>query len=205
MKTQRIFSSFSASKTIAFQTVGKSVLLVLCVFFIIDVFGQNSHYSVTAEPDPTFSDLKSLHLNKTPIDKNQYEESTAVVSNERSKAISLPYSFMVFQSEKESSAEMYRMNGGLLYMNRSEFRSMGLTLVKGDHTSVFQNEFDLLISENLATKIFGSEDPINKIMIMDDRYAILIKGVFRGSSLPFMKELDFIAGKRTHHKINSLQ
>jgi hypothetical protein len=171
-----------------------------------DASAQTNTYSYqeTLGTEVSFGDLKSLHQNSKPIDKNQYEESFKSTSNQSTKALNLHHSFVVFQSERESSADIYRVNSSLIFMNRSEFKSLSLSLSKGENFSVFQNEFDILISEKLAKEIFGSEDPINKIMIMDDQFAVLIKGVFKDSDLPFMKGLDFIAGMPTYEKINRI-
>lgn len=208
MIPQDLNSLSATTKMVYWKMNGKTTLILICGFFVTNfLFAQTEIFSEPkkAEPDLTFSDVKSFHLNKQPVDKSQYEERVEPVAKERNKAFNLPYNFMVFQSEKESSSDINRVNGGLVFMNRSEFKAMGLTLIKGELLTVLLNEFDILISEKLATQLFGSENPINRILIMDDQYAVLVKGVFRGSSFPYMEDLDFVAGKPTYEKIHEFR
>ncbi len=181
-------------------------ILMIGVIETNQLVAQSSPYAYLdgSGSEVVFGDLKTLHHINTPIDKNHYEESFKLSQNDNTKALNLHCSFVVFQSESESSSDIYRVNSNLIFMNRAEFKSLSLSLARGDNFSVFQNEFDILISERLAHKIFGSEDPINKILIMDDQYAVLIKGVFKDSDLPLIQGMDFIAGIPTYKKINGI-
>lgn len=69
----------------------------------------------------------------------------------------------------------------------SYFNLFSLPLIKGDASRAFAEPFSVLLSQSLASKVFGEEDPINKTINLhspnlDGTAPFIIKGVFQDVS-----------------------
>jgi len=68
---------------------------------------------------------------------------------------------------------------GLLSVDSTFFDVFSFKLVKGNKDEVLRNVGGLLLSETMAKKYFGDEDPIGKTLaINDDETQVVIEGVF---------------------------
>jgi len=79
------------------------------------------------------------------------------------------------------------------YMQAGAPDMFTLKMVKGTRSGL-EEMYSILLSESLATALFGDEDPINKIVRIDDRYDLHVTGVYE--NLPKnsdFSELTFIA------------
>lgn len=62
----------------------------------------------------------------------------------------------------------------------SSFLSMfSLDFIKGDRDNAFSDIHNIILSESLAKKIFGDEDPINKTVQVEDWYNAKVTGVYK--------------------------
>ena len=88
------------------------------------------------------------------------------------------------------------------------FQVVQLPLVKGDPATVLQNPESAVISESLAHKYFGDEDPIGKVVQLDAGSTVQITGVMR--DLPTNTHLDVgfvipIASKSARNAVEELK
>lgn len=103
-----------------------------------------------------------------------------------------PHSRMVFRYKDKSFYE----NRGLI-ADPSLFRIFSFRFLKGSAETAFSSPFDMVVSESLARKYFGDEDPIGKIVEVEGQPAV-VTGVFadipRNSTLQFdfMSSFEFI-------------
>jgi putative ABC transport system permease protein len=65
----------------------------------------------------------------------------------------------------------------LLLADANFFSFFSYPLAKGDASSVLKNSNSLVISKALAQKYFGTEDPIGKMIRLDDQYDMMVTGV----------------------------
>ena len=59
------------------------------------------------------------------------------------------------------------------------FRMFTFPFVKGDSKTALDNPFSLVISEEMAEKYFGEEDPIGKVFSGDNRFDFKVTGVMK--------------------------
>ncbi|HEY4654448.1 MAG TPA: ABC transporter permease, partial [Cyclobacteriaceae bacterium] len=79
------------------------------------------------------------------------------------------------------------------YMQPGAPHMLTLKMLRGTHSGL-KEMHSILLSESLATALFADEDPINKVVRMDDRYDLNVTGVYE--NLPKnsdFSELAFIA------------
>lgn len=54
-----------------------------------------------------------------------------------------------------------------------------LEIIQGNAEELLRREMNIIISESMAKRLFGNEDPLDKIVRVDDIYDVAIGGVFR--------------------------
>ena len=84
------------------------------------------------------------------------------------------------------------------YADSALFEMMDVKLLRGTAQSVFQSPFSIVISENLAEKIFGKEDPVGKTLRANNfKEPFQVTGVFKeqpqNSSFRFQWLIPFTA------------
>lgn len=69
---------------------------------------------------------------------------------------------------------------GILSVDSTFFDVFSFELLKGNKEEVLRNVGGLLISESMAKRYFGDEDPVGKsLAINDDRTMVMVEGVFK--------------------------
>jgi len=91
-----------------------------------------------------------------------------------------------------------------LFADSSFFDVFGFELIKGDPKSVLTDPFSIVLTEKMAKKYFGNEDPIGKSLRYELSYDLIVTGVVRenseaGSHFTF----DFLASKSSLSQILS--
>ena len=89
-----------------------------------------------------------------------------------------------------------------LFADSSFFDVFGFELIKGDPKSVLTDPFSVVITEKMAQKYFGDEDPLGKSLRYELRFDLVVTGVVRennesGSHFTF----DFLASKASLSQI----
>ncbi|MCP4727647.1 MAG: ABC transporter permease, partial [bacterium] len=64
---------------------------------------------------------------------------------------------------------------------------------KGDSKSAFSSDNSIVISEELSIKYFGDEDPLGKILMMDNNVSLTVTGVIRNIPSNSHMQFDFAA------------
>ncbi len=57
------------------------------------------------------------------------------------------------------------------------FEIFSFSLIKGDKKSVFKEPFSIVLTEEMAEKFFGSDDPINKTLLLNNKYEFTVTGI----------------------------
>lgn len=81
---------------------------------------------------------------------------------------------MVVKNEDNS---FYESN--FFLVDPSFFTIFDYPLVKGEKAEVLPDRNAVVISESAAKKYFGSSDPINKVIVFDDKYELRVTGVMK--------------------------
>ncbi|WP_194775699.1 ABC transporter permease [Pararhodonellum marinum] len=185
----------------------KAVLMFVCIGSFSDVLlAQNSNLTmITSEQSVEFVDLKKFGVKENYDKIDSYENKEHKPHSTETNASSVKYEFVFFNLETGSISDLRTIEGGLIFLDKEQFKNMGLTLLKGDPNVVFTSDFNIFISDRIARKYYGDEYPIDKRLILDGKYLVLIKGVFKTKKNSLPVEFDFIAGPITHQKINKVR
>lgn len=65
------------------------------------------------------------------------------------------------------------------YAGRSFFEVFSVPLLRGIDTLVLKEPFKVVLSESMAQKIFGAEDPVGKVIKMNDETDFEVTGIFQ--------------------------
>jgi len=77
----------------------------------------------------------------------------------------------------------------ILTVDPAFFTVFSFPFIQGDARSALDPPFSIVITENVAKKYFGSENPVGKNLTMDNRYDFLITGVIK--NIPTNSYLQF--------------
>jgi len=78
------------------------------------------------------------------------------------------------------------------FAQQGVFDFFNIEFLEGDPEQVFNEPYSIVLSEKIAQKYFGDEDPIGKVLSYNDRIELKVTGIFK--SLP----------EASHRKINML-
>lgn len=66
---------------------------------------------------------------------------------------------------------------GLLYADNSVFNVFSFRLIKGNPKSVLEAPYTMVISQEISNKVFGNEDPIGKILKVNNEIDCTVTGI----------------------------
>jgi len=78
------------------------------------------------------------------------------------------------------------------YVDSAFFRMFSFRLDRGDETTVLADPLAIVISRGLARKFFGDLDPVGKTLLMNDRTALHVSGVFEDVPATSHMQFDFV-------------
>jgi len=82
---------------------------------------------------------------------------------------------------------------GFRHADPDFFDMFSFPLVKGDPGTVFSNPYSVILTEITAAKYFGEEDPIGKILTVNNTYDVTVTGVIHNESFNSSLEFDLLA------------
>ncbi len=71
------------------------------------------------------------------------------------------------------------IEGDVRYIDPSFFNIFSFSFVKGDSEAAFLGPYSIILTEGMAKKYFGQEDPIGKILTADGQYQMKVTGVVK--------------------------
>ncbi len=95
-----------------------------------------------------------------------------------------------YGNKKIVEQRLYRADG-------SFFNVFTFSFVKGDVKNAFKNTQSIVITEAIAQKYFGDEDPIGKILSVDDLGNMMVSGVIKDVPSNSHFHFDFLISVRT--------
>ncbi|WP_224998684.1 ABC transporter permease [Cesiribacter sp. SM1] len=102
-----------------------------------------------------------------PLLENDFEVIQALTRLVSPGRVSLRYEDKLFNEQ------------AAYYADEHFFKVFDVEMVKGNPEASFQDPFSMIITEEVAAKYFGSEDPIGKVIRMDSQYNLKVVGVFK--------------------------
>jgi putative ABC transport system permease protein len=131
------------------------------VYRVVTIFHEENIEYQSGVPQP---------LGKAFLNDYSYAEAAARVVSSSSALISLPYEKQVKKFEEED---------GVAYADPGFFDIFRFPLVNGSSGPLLTEPNTALITQKLATKYFGSEEPVGKIIRYNNQWDFRVTGVLK--------------------------
>jgi putative ABC transport system permease protein len=90
---------------------------------------------------------------------------------------------------------------GFLYADTDFLKIFTFPVLSGKAAEELKEPFTLFITKDMATKYFGSEDPVGKIIKADNKYAFTVRGILENIPHNSHFDFDFLTGMETLYSI----
>jgi len=67
----------------------------------------------------------------------------------------------------------------VLFADQNLFSIFDVTLLKGNPNTALSDPYSMILTEDIARKYFGSEDPVNKVIRLNDKYNCKVTGIYK--------------------------
>jgi putative ABC transport system permease protein len=114
-------------------------------------------------------------------------------TSDHGKEIALAYS-------NEAGTKISFLEEKVIYADTNLFQFFTIPLLKGDPKSVLSAPASIVLSHKRATSYFGDENPVGRLLVMNDSIPLVVTGVF--DDFPSNTHLDFdvvLSFKRVNH------
>jgi len=89
----------------------------------------------------------------------------------------------------------------VFYAEPSLFKVFSLQMVKGDPAQALNNPYSLVITESTAKKYFGSDDPMGKTILVENKYPSTVTGVIKDIPVNSQLQCDMLYSVSTLEKM----
>ena len=183
--------SILRNRTIAFINVfGLAVSMSICLLLILIVADQYAYDNFHTKKDSIY------RINTDRTELNQYKWSTATAAYpliDEVRQLSGVDKATVIKRKFEGVAKWNDQEIPFYgYYTDNNFLSIfDYPLAKGNIANSLKLPNALIVTQDLAHKLFGDDDPINKVVMVEDMAEFIITGVF--DQFPGKTHLDFQA------------
>jgi len=185
-----IFRNALRQKGYSFINISSLALGMACCLIIMlwvldelsyDRFNENAESLYRVEQDQNYSG-EWYHVNVTPYPMGPAlkEEIPEVI--DASRVVNT--GSMLFRS-----GEKVFFENGIVGIDPSFFSMFTFPLIKGNENTVLNDPMSVVVSEEIADKYFGGEDPLGKVFTVNNEYEIVVTGV--AEKVPNNSELQF--------------
>jgi putative ABC transport system permease protein len=174
--------NFSRHKFISFVNVfGLAVGLASCLLIVLYVLHELSYDKYNERPESIYrvtrifrspeSDAVSLHLGTVappvgPLLKHEFPQVQQMTQLLGTSNLSFRYGEKIF-SERDA-----------YFADENLFNIFRVKVLKGNARTALSEPFSIMLSEEIAEKYFGTEDPLNKVIRLDSRRDFKVSGVY---------------------------
>lgn len=175
------FRNLAKYKFISFINLfGLTVGLACCLLILTYILHEVSYDKYNSKADRIYrvtrvfnnkEGIVSLHLGAVappfgPLLQNDFPDIQKVTRILPNGSCPLRYEDKIF-NEKET-----------FFADANLFSIFDVPLIKGNPATALSDPFSVLLTDEAAKKYFGNEDPINKVIRMDNRYNFKVTGIF---------------------------
>jgi len=89
----------------------------------------------------------------------------------------------------------------VFYAEPSLFKVFSLQMVRGNPTDALKNPYSLVITESTAKKYFGSDDPMGKTILVENKYPSTVTGVIKDIPTNSQLQCDMLYSVATLEKM----
>jgi putative ABC transport system permease protein len=102
--------------------------------------------------------------------------------------------------EDKSGGEVMRFNEeGFLYADPEFFTFFSFPLIAGSVDDVLNRPGTVVVTESMARKYFGNDDPLGKTLLLNNRFPLEVTGVASDPSVHSHLDFHFVASYRTFY------
>ncbi len=170
---------------------GLSIGLASCIVIFLFIQNELSYDKFQRDGDKIYRVIRRSQINGMPYNIGITAAPFAQALQEgfpgRIQSVTRAFTFNSLIRYKDQSF----IEEKLLLADKNFFQFFSYPLAMGAAESVLENGNSLVISKALAAKYFGIEDPIGKIIRMDDQYDMMVTGVL--GDVPGKSHLQFDA------------
>ena len=159
-------------------TIGITCCLLILVYILdelsYDKYNKNAEQVYRVERTFLNPDKKSISLElgaiappAAPLLKHDFKEIKAITSLLPGSTATLQYDDRIF-----TERNMYFADDQL-------FKIFDLTLLKGNLATALTEPYSILLTEEAAKKYFGTEDPLNKMIKVNQKFPAKVTGVYK--------------------------
>lgn len=146
---------------------GLAVSMSVCLLIMLIVADQKSYDQFHTKKDRIYrvntwgknGQNFKMATSALPLGEKLKKEHTGI---EQTASLVRGFGGDVFYNQKIASGGGYFADGGV-------FKIFDFELSKGDKNTALQNPFALIISEEIASELFGNEDPLGKSVKFNDK------------------------------------
>ncbi|MBN2247020.1 MAG: ABC transporter permease [Candidatus Aminicenantes bacterium] len=160
---------------IAGLAAGMACCLLIAIWVLdelsYDKFHQNESCLYRVEENQHYSG-RLFHVNVTPYPLGPaLKEEIAEIAD--SSRFFWAGSYLLRYGEKA----FYENN--IRAVDPSFFRMFSFPVIKGDKYAFLDSPYSLVITEDIATKYFGSENPLGRVILLDNQHEFTVSGVVK--------------------------
>ncbi len=89
--------------------------------------------------------------------------------------------------------------GGFLYADTDFLEIFTFPVITGNPAEALKEPFTLFMTEDMAVKYFGNEDPVGKIIMADNKYLFTVCGILQNIPPNSHFHFDFLTGFETYY------
>jgi putative ABC transport system permease protein len=181
---------------------GLSLGLMCCLIIVLFVKDELSYDSFHKEGDSIYR-LSSAYLRAgkwEPYATNAWKTAELLEANfpeiEQLVKIGPNAEIVTYEDKRILEKEM-------AFVDANFFDVFSFTLISGNQDDVLKEPNKVVISESIANKYFGEEDPIGKILEMTDgEYKLQVSGVMKDMPSNSHFHFDFLISGQTSKQVN---
>ena len=184
--------------------VGLAIGMACCILILLwvqdelsyDRFHENADDIYRVIQDINFTDHSTTWaITQGPLGPSLKEDYSEIINAVRITGRGLRLTY-----DEKSYDEGVGMADG------SIFEMFTFPLIKGDPATALSDPFSIILTEEMAAKYFGEEDPIGKIIKADNQWDFQVTGVMknvpRNSHLQFDFLIPFIFGRELNYTVD---
>ena len=159
--------------------LGLSVAVASCLLLLFVVQEETSYDAFHPDVDRLYKVIRTTRMSKTEL---EYTTGTlgplGPALEENFLEVERAVGFMPFWGPIQHEEKSFE--GSIFLTDADVFKAFGFEIVFGDPESVFAEPFALFVTESLAKRFFGDEDPIGKILKLEYQSEdFVVRGVIR--------------------------
>ena len=176
------FRNMAKHRVISFINLfGLTIGITCCLLILTYILHEVSYDRYNSKADRIYrvtrsfnnkEGIVSLHLGAVappfgPLLQNEFPDIQKVT-----RLLPIGHASMRYEEKIFDENDVYFADNNL-------FNVFDVPLLKGNPQTALSDPFSIILTETIAKKYFGDDDPINKVIRMDNHYNLKVTGIFK--------------------------